>query len=203
MKMIYFLLILFSSTCYSQTSISLYVGVNPHSNLLRSDNLDSYWKPGVTFGVSGEMFLSNAVSISPSFEYGSYQFDSYWAWVSFPEIRLISSSGSVSTMWRTFAEVRFFTEKGGMSRFYLLTGVGFIVEHIGTINATYSALNGPDYIEVIHPESRDFFVHTLGAGVRWNIVSQIAIDLKAQYFTNYNDRMYTTVRMGVLYTLSD
>jgi hypothetical protein len=207
MKTTLCLLILIATAGHSQTSISFYAGVNPNLNLLSSDNsnyLNLYWHPGVTIGVSGEIFLSDDIAVSPSFEYASYQFDRYSpAKITIPEISLKSATGSASTMWRTFAELKLFTEKGGISRFYLSTGIGYVIEQIGTITATYADLNGPDFTNVIHPESRNYVVHTLGAGARWNIIGHFAIDLKAHYFTNYTDRMYTTIRLGVLYTLSD
>jgi len=205
MKAKLFILILLALPAYSQTSISFYAGVNPHTDLLAgySSFLDAYWNPGITIGLSGELFLSPLFAISTSVEYAYYGFNNYAGpFISAPENRFKSATGDASTEWRAFAEVKLFTKKSTHGRFYLSTGVGYVIEQMGTIMATTS-IEGHDFTGPEYYENRDYFVHTLGAGERWSIASQVALDVKAQYFTNYSDRTGATIRVGLQYYLTE
>ncbi len=206
MKTKLFILILLALPAYSQTSISFYAGINPHTYLLTdyTSFLDAYWSPGLTVGLSGELFVSPLFAISTSVEYAYYGFNNYKeAFFASPSFSVLkSATGDASTEWRAFAEVKLFTKKNPHGRFYLSTGVGYVIEQIGTIVATYS--NYPhDFTGPIYYENRDYFVHTLGAGERWSIASQLALDVKAQYFTNYSDRNGATIRVGLQYFLAE
>ncbi len=206
MKTKLFILILLALPAYSQTSISFYAGINPHTDLLTgySSFLDASWNPGITIGLSGELFVSPLFAISTSVEYAYYGFNNYGgSFISSPENSFKSATGDASTEWRAFAEAKLFTKKSPHGRFYLSTGIGYVIEQIGTMMATYSAMNGHDFTGPVYYENRDYFVHTLGAGERWNMASQVALDVKAQYFTNYSDRTGATIRVGLQYYLEE
>jgi|GEM_PF-6817839 len=207
MKAKLFFLILLALPAYSQTSISFYTGINPHMYSFESGNfsfLDASWNPGITIGLSGELFLSPAIAISSSIEYAYYGFNNYEGFlIGIPERIFKSATGEPSTEWRAFAEAKLFTKKSPHGRFYVSTGIGYVIEQIGTIMTTYSDMNGHDFTGPVYYENRDYFVHTLGAGERWNIASPVALDVKAQYFTNYSDRTSATIRVGLQYYLAE
>jgi hypothetical protein len=136
-------------------------------------------------------------------EYAYYGFDSYaFRGASIPEVRFTSATGEASNVWRLFADVKMFPHTSKAVLFYLSTGIGYLIERVGTISATFEDMNGRNFSTTIKYESTNFLVHTLGLGIRWGVLSDLALDFKGQYFTNYNDRMYTTVKCGLVYSVN-
>ena len=205
MKIKFLFLLLLAVPAYSQINVSFFAGMNPATNLIardRSGFLDSYWSTGFNLSVVTEVFVSRSVAIAPSVEYARYAFDNYaFQGVSIPEVRFKSATGEASNIWRMFAEARFFTNSSKAVPWYFSTGLGYFIERIGTISATYTDMSGPDFTRAINYQGKNFFVHTVGLGIRWSAFSRLALDLNAQYFTNYNDRLHTAVKMGVVYSV--
>jgi len=205
MRIRFLLLLLLAVPAYSQINVSFFAGVNPATNLIardRSGFLDLYWGTGFNLSVSSEVFISRLIAIAPSVEYARYAFDNYtFQGVSIPEVRLKSATGEASSIWRIFAEAKFFPTSSKVIPWYFSTGLGYVIERIGTINATYTNLNGPEFTMAINYQGKNFFVHAVGLGIRWSAFSRLALDLNAQYFTNYNDRLNTAVKIGVVYSV--
>jgi hypothetical protein len=207
MRAILLLLIIFVVPSYSQFNISLLAGISPPTDFIakdRYDFVDLYWGSGITTALSSDLFISPVIAVSPSVEYTYYGFDRYkLEGVGIPEWYFKSSTGEASSVWRMFAEGKFFPNHRKDFKWYLSTGVGYVFERIGAFEITFGDLNGPDFTRTTQYQNKNFFVQTLGLGMRWSVFSLLELELKGQYITNYNDRRNTTAKIGVVYSIAD
>ncbi len=199
------LLIMLVVPSYPQFNISLFVGISPPIDFIAKDRyefVDLYWGSGITTGLSSDLFISPVIAVSPSVEYTYYEFDRYkLEGYGIPEWYFKSSTGEASTVWRMFAEGKIFPNNRKDVKWYLSTGVGYVFERIGAFKITFGDENGPDFTRTTQSQSKNFFVHTLGLGMRWSVFSRLEVELKGQYTTNYNYRSDTTVKIGVVYSI--
>ena len=201
-----FLLFVMTIPVYAQLNVSGFVGINPQSNFIAKENsdfLDLYWQSGIVFGAGSEIFVSPSIALSPSVEYAHYKFDKYnLIEARAPEVSLLSTTGKPSNIWRLFVEAKFFRNITTAIPLYLTTGIGYMNEDFGIIHRTFKDMNEPNlFTETIEFENSTLLVHTLGIGLRWRILPYLFLDLKGQYFTNYNDRWYTSLKCGIVYTV--
>ena len=200
MKIKFFVLFAVAIPAYAQLNVSGFVGINPNN----TNFLDLYWKPGIICGAGSEVFVSPSIALSPSVEYAHYTFDNYEVYheVSVPEVHIISVIGEPLNLWRLFLEAKFFGNLTTTIPVYFTTGFGYVNRDVGVIHRTFKDMNEPNlFTETIEFENSTLLVHTLGIGLRWRILPYLFLDLKGQYFTNYNDRMYTAIKCGLVYTV--
>ena len=156
-----FLLIVLAVPSYSQFNISLSAGLDLPINDIGNDNFDflgMYWNSGITAVLSGEIFVSRVVAISPSVEYAYYGFDHYtFIGGSIPEVHFKSATGEASKVWRMFAETKFFPNTHKAVQWYLSNGIGIVIERIGTIEATWEYMGGGSFIRTVQYQGKNFF----------------------------------------------
>ena len=206
MKIKFFLLFVMTIPVYAQFNVSAFVGFNPQSNFIAKDNsdfLDSYWRSGIIFGLGSEIFVSRSIALSPSVEYARYGFADYeFRNYLIPEVSFISATGEPSNVWRVFLEAKFFANFTTAIPVYLTTGIGYVKEDIGVINQNFFQMwDSRTFTTNVIFKDSNFFVHTLGLGLRWRFLPNLSLDLKGQYFTNYSDRWYTSVKCGLVYSV--
>lgn len=202
MKTQLFLLCFLSSQLMAQTYLSLYVAVNPRTDIFNNTNvLNQYWRNDVSIGVAYETSISTNISIAPSIETAYYKWDHFIdSRVFVPEISLISASGDDSRVWRFFLDGKLIP-KNKIVPTYISTGIGYIYEDIGSVRATYNDMNGPEFTRTQPRYAHYYFVHTLGIGLRWIFVSDFGIDIRALYYTNYSNRFQVSMVFGISYLL--
>ena len=163
------LTIFFSSTCFSQTNVLVYSGINFPAFPLRlkesSFFLTRYWENGLNFGASLELKLSNSLFLSPGFEYNLYPFDSYDGPINRGIISTIfvkSADGEKSKIYRFLLEIKHFTEASADSKSqpFLSTGFGYIVEDIGNIDVLWGDISGPDVLIKEKFDGKSYFVNS-------------------------------------------
>ena len=210
MNIKFFVLFAVAIPAYSQLNFSAFVGVNPQANFTAEDN--SYntvaysWRSGIIYGLGSEIFISPSIALSPSVEYAYYAFDEYdeRKEIRFDISSSISSTADPVKVWRIFLEAKFFGNLTTAIPVYLTTGFGFLSENNGIIyrTMTYFSGNGPQiFSSTFKPKNSSFYVHTLGLGIRLRFLPYLSFDLNGQYLSNYNDRMYASVKCGLVYTV--
>jgi hypothetical protein len=210
MKIKFFLLFVMTIPAYAQLNVSGFIGINPQANFTaegNSYNTVAYsWRSGIIFGLGSEIFIFPSIALSPSVEYAYYPFDEYdeRKEIRFDISSSISSTADPVKVWRLFLEAKFFGNLTTAIPIYLTTGFGLLSENNGAIHRTetYNYGNGPQiFSSTFKPKNSSFYVHTLGLGIRLRFLPYLSFDLNGHYLSNYNDRMYATVKCGLVYTV--
>ncbi len=188
---------------HAQKIISFHSGINKSSYYMvpRSIGyLDLYYHTGINFGFSFETKIMSHLSVAPGFEYSYYKFDSFIDSHLYliPEIKLKSATGTDSHIIKALVEARIIDSPDERLRFFVVTGVGFVAEYFGDIEATWKDLNGPDRTSVESLDDKAFFAHTFGFGLRYFIKETMGLQLECKYFSNYYDRSYFSLNIGLL-----
>lgn len=199
------LTVLFSSTCFSQTNVMVFSGINFPAFPLRlkesSFFLTRYWKNALNFGASLELKLSNSLFLSPGFEYNLYPFDSYDGPNGEPVI-VKAVSGNKSNVYRFLLEIKHFSEASAKSKSqpFLSTGLGYIVEDIGNIILLIDNIGGPDVVNKRKFDGKSYFVHTAGIGMRWRLTEKTKLNIEGKVFTDYKSRLQNSWNLGLLFS---
>ena len=203
MKVPLFLFCFLSSHLMAQTYLSLYGALNPRTEIFNEQEniLERCWRNGVSIGAAYEKTLSKNIIIASSIESAYYKWDNFnYGGVSIPEISLKSANGEDSRVWRFFLEVKLMpTSKD--APVYLSTGVGYINEIIGSITARYSDMNGPEFTRTQSRYTDNYFVHTLGIGMKWFFISDFGMDIRTLYYSNYSNRFQLAMLLAFSYSL--
>ncbi len=202
-----FTFVILSNTSFSQISVIASGGIDPNEISLYGnsgiDGSNAYWDKGVTFGLNGEYSVSNKIILTAVIQYSHYTFRDYADnSLRIPEISFISAEGKDSKLWRSSIEAKYFFSPQSRFKFYLLTGVGVLVQDLGTITTRYSNLNQiGENIYFINSEVQNYFVHSLGAGIRTDLIPDLFIDASANYYTNYFERFQIFVGLSLGYRI--
>jgi hypothetical protein len=202
-----FTFVILTNTSFSQISISVSGGIDPNEVSLYSENAvdgnNAYWNKGTTFGLNGEYTISSKLTITALFHYSQYHFRNFADnGLRIPEISFLSSEGKDSKLWRTSIEAKYFFSPQSQFKFYLLTGLGVLVQDLGTVTTRFSNLNeSGEYVYTIDSEIQNYFVHSLGAGIRTDVISDLFIDASANYYTNYFERFQVFVGLSLGYRI--
>lgn len=204
--LILFLLLLFNNS-FAQFSISLSAGFDPKEISLYDqtapDGDNAYWNGGITFGINCDYSLSEKLFISALFQYSHYKFDRYAdSGFRIPEIIFISANGEDSKLLRTSVELKYFPFPQNRLKFFALTGLGVVVEDLGTIRTQFLDMNqGTNNTYTRNSELENTFVHSLGLGIRVDIISNLFVDVSGLYYSNYSDRFQTFFGASLGYKL--
>lgn len=204
--LILFLLLLFNNS-FAQISISLSAGFDPKEISLydhtATDGDNAYWKSGITFGINCDYSLSEKLFISALFQYSHYKFDKYAdSGFRIPEIIFMSATADNSNLMRTSVELKYFPFPQNRIKFFALTGLGVVVEDLGTIKTQFlNMMQGTNNTYTRDFELENTFVHSLGLGFRVDIISNLFIDVSGLYYSNYSDRYQTFFGASIGYKI--
>ncbi|GIK23531.1 MAG: hypothetical protein BroJett005_29450 [Ignavibacteriota bacterium] len=204
--LILFLLLLFNNS-FAQISISLSAGFDPKEISLydhtATDGDNAYWKSGITFGINCDYSLSEKLFISALFQYSHYKFDKYAdSGFRIPEIIFISANAENSNLLRTSVELKYFPFPQNRIKFFALTGMGIVVEDLGTVKTQFlDMMQGTNNTYTRDFELENTFVHSLGLGIRADIISNLFVDVSGLYYSNYSDRFQTFFGASLGYKL--
>ena len=201
------LMTLLPCSLLAQTEAWLSVGrTGPSSSFYAIDKstfLAFSWARGITIAGGMSFALTPSISISPEFNYGYFRWDNFnyrGAWI--PEYSLRSSTGEDSHIYRVLVNARLSVRSSNPLRIFVLTGVGYTIEKIGKIQAIVDDMNGPSFLWEVQYKGESFLTHSLGTGLRFDVIDPIAIDFSAKYFTEYTKRFHTSVNAGLIYTFN-
>lgn len=204
--LMFFLVLLFNNS-FAQLSVSVSAGFDPKEISLydqtASDGDNAYWNNGITFGINCDYSLSEKFFISALFQYSHYNFDKYAnTGIGIPEISFISAIGEDSKLWRTSVEVKYFPFPLNRFKFFVLSGLGVVIEDLGKIKTQFTDINQEGNItHTINSEIKNYFVHSLGLGVRADIVSNLFVDVSGLYYSNYSERFQTFFGASIGYKI--
>jgi len=204
--LIFFLAFLFNNS-FAQLSVSVSAGFDPKEISLydqaASNGDNAYWNHGITFGINCDYSLSKKFFISALFQYSHYNFDKYAnTGISIPEISFISASGEDSKLWRTSVEVKFFPFPLNRFKFFVLSGLGVVIEDLGKVKTQFKDINREGNITyTINSGIKNYFVHSLGLGVRADMVSNLFVDVSGLYYSNYSERFQTFFGASIGYKI--
>ncbi|MFA6598410.1 MAG: hypothetical protein WCS69_11845 [Ignavibacteriaceae bacterium] len=208
MKNILIVLIVFLfNNSFAQLSVSVSAGFDPKEvslyNRTASDGDNAYWNNGITLGVNCDYSLSEKLLISALFQYSHYNFNNYAnAGISIPEISFISASGEDSKLWCASVEAKYFPFPQNRFKFFILSGLGIAVEDLGTVKTQFSDMNQEGNITyTINSEIKNYFVHSLGLGVRSDIASNLFVDIVGLYYSNYSEIFQTFFGASIGYKI--
>lgn len=195
------------STSFAQLSLSVSGGIDAKGISLydnigtESDNV--YWNTGVTFGINSEYSLADKFFVSYSIHYTRYKFDKYTSTaIRVPEIIFVSAEGANSEFWRISAEVKYFPFHQNRVRLFILTGIGLMVENVGTVTTKFRQLGEDGFsTNIIRTPPQTTMVHSLGMGIRTNISSKFFIDASVLYYSNYSERFQTFMGLSIGYNI--
>lgn len=198
---------IFINSSFAQLSIGFSTGIDLKEisfyNHRAIDGNNAYWNKGFSFGGNIDYSISEKITISALFHYSHYNFDKYVnSGISIPEIRFLYAEGENSKLWRTSIEAKYFPFSQSRFNFFIFSGLGIVVEDLGTVKTHYSnmMING-NQTYITFSEIKDYFVHSLGFGVRSDIISNLFIDLSGSYYSNYNERFQTFLGIGLSYQI--
>lgn len=203
-------LILFSflilvNNSFAQLSLSFSAGLDPKElalyNQTATDGDNAYWNKGITLGLNVDYSISEKFFISALFHYSHYNFDEYAnTGFSIPEIIFISADGEDSKLWRISIEGKYFPAPQNRFKFYILSGLGVVVEDLGTIKTQFlNMMQDGNVTYTKDSEVKNIFVHSLGIGVRTNILSNFFVDVSGSYYSNYSERFQTFLGLNIGY----
>jgi hypothetical protein len=199
--------IILSSNAFAQISLGISGGVDPNGlslyNQTAADGDNAYWKKGVTVGINGDYIFSERFQISASFQYSQYKFDKYpGGGFVIPEIRFISAEGENAKFWRTSIEAKYFPFPQYRFKFFILSGLGIIVEDLGTIKVHYSSMmQNSQSTYILDTKIKNSLVHSLGLGVRTNILSNLFMDISVLYYTDYVEIFQAFIGLSFGYSI--
>ncbi|MFA5806406.1 MAG: hypothetical protein WC879_17380 [Melioribacteraceae bacterium] len=206
-KGLFFFLIIFFNSSFAQLSVSASAGFDPKEISLYSetatDGDNAYWSNGITFGINCDYSLSEKLFISALFQYSHYNFNNYAnSGFRIPEIIFISAAGEDSRLWRTAVEAKYFPFPQNRIKFFILSGLGIVVEDLGTIKTNYlDMMQGSNVTYTRNSEVKNIFVHSLGLGVRTDILSNLFVDVSGSYYSNYSERFQTFFGVSLGYSI--
>ncbi len=195
-----------TSSIYSQINIGISAGsISSSTNTFFKNNLDVldlYWEKGFTLDFEGEYFLTSSLAISPIVEYATYKFDKYYfSGAQIPEDYVKDATGKSSDEWNLFLTLKYFPHTNTIFQFVFTTGLGYIVENMGVINATFGNINTGETNVNFKLKRDNKLVHLLGLSLRIKLMSDISFNINGSYYSNYTDRFYPTIKAGFIYKL--
>lgn len=203
---ILFLLMLLNSS-FAQLSINVSSGFDLNDISLSKntpiDGNNAYWKNGISIGGNIEYSISEQILISTVFHYSHYNFDKFINdGFTIPEITFLYAEGEDTEFWRVSVEAKYFPSSQNRFNFFILSGLGVVVENLGTIKTHYKDMNEIGIkTYIIDSEIKNNFVHSLGLGIRTKIISSLYIDITGSYYSNYDDRFQTFFGLSVGYKI--
>ena len=203
--LILFSFVILVNNSFAQLSLSFSAGFDPKEialyNQTATDGDNAYWNKGITLGLNVDYSISEKFFISALFHYSHYNFDKYAnTGFSIPEIIFISASGEDSKLWRTSVEAKYFPFPQNRFKFFIHSGLGVVVEDFGTIKTQFlNMMQDGKVTYTIDSESKNNFVHSLGLGVRTDILSNLFIDVSGSYYSNYSERFQTFFGLNIGY----
>lgn len=201
------LIVLLFNNSFAQLSISVSAGFDPKEISLydqtATDGDKAYWNSGTTLGINLDYSLSEKLFISALFQYSHYNFNNYAkSGFSIPEIIFISAEGEDSKLLRTSIEAKYFPFPQNRFKFFILSGFGVVVEDLGTIKTQYlNMMQGSNVTYIRDSQVKNTFVHSLGLGVRADILSNLFLDFSGLYYSNYSERFQTFFGASLGYIL--
>lgn len=197
-------LIIFGSAA-AQPVLHLQLGLSPRTGSIipfeSGNSINNSWRNGWSAALSTEFPIHSAISLSPGIEYNHYPFDNLFSQVTVPEVRLKYSSGDAAYIYRFFVEAKVLDSRMDRLSFCLLTGINYDIEKYGEINAVFSDMNGPDF-KIVYPSRVYYYwMHSIGAGLRYFFSCGYGFDLTAKLYTDYNKRSHTALHLGLLIKL--
>ncbi len=197
-------LILVNSS-FAQLSISISAGIDPKEISLYDhtaiDGDNAYWNNGKSIGANIEYALSERFIICALFHYSNYSFDKYAnSGFMIPAISFLYTEGENSKLWRTSVEAKFFPFPRDRFKFFISTGLGIVVEDLGSIKTHYFDMNNNrNQTYIIDPEVKNGLVHSMGLGFRTSIISNLFLDISGSYFSDYTERFQTFLGVSIGY----
>ena len=206
-KLLIFFVVFLFNISFAQLSVSISAGFDPKEISLYDrtaiDGDNAYWNNGITFGINYDYSLSEKLFISALFQYSQYNFDRFSdTGIRIPEIRFISVEGENLKLWRTSIDAKYFPFPEKRFKFFVLSGIGLVFENFGTIKTTYFDMSQNEYfINKITSVKYTRFVHSLGLGVRTNIISNLFVDISGSYYSDYSERFQTFLGLNLGYQI--
>jgi len=103
---------------------------------------------------------------------------------------------------RTSIEAKYFPFPQNRFKFFILSGFGVVVEDLGTIKTQYlNMMQGSNVTYIRDSQVKNTFVHSLGLGVRADILSNLFLDFSGLYYSNYSERFQTFFGASLGYIL--
>lgn len=212
MKKIVDLTVILTIPVFSQPSFVIHSGLNSplaYVAVGKYDFLADHWKNGINIDIGFEIPVFRLIALAPSFEYTYYAFEMYNPGIQYVENQVglwpsrnpKDSRGSGSHTYKLLLEAKAFTEPSRIVAPYVSTGIGYAIEDIGAIEASWEDLNGGQYVTNIQYEGKSFLIHSFGFGLRSFLAAGVSMDFAARYFTNYTDRFSTSLNLGFAYRL--
>ncbi len=156
----------------------------------------------MNLGGAFELELSKAVRLTSTIEYSRYPFDFFEAESSDGGF-VLAAKAEPSRVYRFLIAVKYFTPTpdGSKSRPFLLSGVGYMVEKIGRIEAVWVEPGHPLASRRFTFPGKRFLVHTVGFGLRWRLSDEFGLDLEGKFFTDYKSRLQNSWNVGLVFVL--
>jgi hypothetical protein len=195
------------NSSFAQLSISISGGVDAKEISLYSntaiDGDNAYWNNGISIGANIECAISERFIISALFHYSNYSFDKYAnSGFMIPEISFLYAEGESSKLLRTSVEAKYFPFPKKRFKFFILSGLGILVEDLGSIKTHYSNMNGSSkQTYFINPVVKNSLVHSLGLGVRTSIISNLFFDISGSYYSDYAEIFQTFFGLNLGYQI--
>jgi hypothetical protein len=149
-------------------------------------------------GVRVEYMLSKDIAVSPRFEVSHFSFNRYSPFIDIPEVYVKRSTGEVTRVYRVFVDAKLMPYTIDGIHLYLSTGVGYVAEDVGRIEAVFSDMNGPDFSKTIVYKGKSFWAHSAGVGLRVNVFKKVGLDVSGDLYSNYRDRFWVNWKAGLV-----
>jgi len=199
------LMLILSSPVGAQTRLLVYSGSSSGlANFSIKDDteyLQDYWNTAINVGAGVEHMLSKDIALSPRVEVSQFSFDRYFRSFGIPEEYLERSTGEATRVYRVFVDAKLIPHTVSRTHLYLSTGVGYVVEDVGGIEAVFGRTDGSEFSRTIVYRGESFWAHSAGIGLRMDTFKKLGLDVSGDFYSNYQDRSWVNWKVGLVYTV--
>ncbi len=189
----------------AQPQLSIFTGANFPSIELGSGVHDpalalaDYWYPGINFGASVQVPLTDWFQVSPLVEYNHYPFQSFSVISMGGPPFFQSASGHPSQVYRLVVEGRFVRHASNGNALYVATGIGYVIRSFGRIDETFAS---PYQVIPWEIPADNNWVHSIGLGAAIRLSSLLSLDLAGKSYTDYTGSFDFSINVGVSFDLA-
>jgi hypothetical protein len=190
---------------FAQSNITIYSGITSDNLLLFPLFPELAYHNGINIGVSSNFKIIKLLNLSPSFEYTSYQFKNLEPGILLDQFgNNYGSSGEDNLKnYRLSLDIKIIESKPRPFRFFIYTGISYLIEDYPDIKTILNNENGTSTTEVIKLGKLYHFVHDIGLGFIIDINKSIGLSFGTQYYSNYKDTFRYSLNGGIVYNFTN